>query len=274
MKKILSPAKVNLGLWVLEKRPDGYHEILTYFHTVALADYITISKAPRLSVETSNPQVPENEENIVYKALKTFEEWTGIEPLYRVYIEKNIPVGAGLGGGSSNAAVVLKEVNKMEGNPLSDEELFKLASTVGADVPFFLKGGFAKAEGIGEKLTFFDKSFKDEIFIIFPGVSIPTKDIYMAVTEKNLTKKEEIPIIDSLLGDFETFLNNVKNTLGEIAQEKFPVVREVVNTLEYLGYRAFISGSGSGVFAPGKPSEQLKIICRTKGWKLIETALK
>ncbi len=274
MKKIISPAKVNLGLWVLEKRPDGYHEILTYFHTIDLSDYITITRSPKLIVETTNPEIPSNEGNIVYKALKKFEEWTGIEPLYKVFIEKNIPAGAGLGGGSSNAAAVLKAINEIEGNPLTEEELLKLAATIGADVPFFIKGGFARAEGIGDRLTFLDKTFNEEIFIVFPNVSIPTKEIYQAVTEKNLTKKEEIPIIDSLLGDINKFLDSIENTLGNIAQEKYPVVKEVVNTLEYLGYRAFVSGSGSAVFALGKPSEKLKIICKTKNWRLIETALK
>ncbi len=274
MEKFLSPAKINLGLWVLSKRPDGYHEILTYFHTLDFYDVITISKAPKLIVEVNHPDVPSGEENIVYKALKTFEEWTGIEPLYKINIQKNIPVGAGLGGGSSNAATVLKAVNQIEGNPLSEEELIQLASTIGADVPFFIKGGFAKAEGIGEKLTFFENTINKDVFIIYPNIHIPTGEIYRAVTEKNLTKKEDIPIIDSLLGNFEEFLDSLQNTLGDIASEKYPVVKEVVNTLQYLGYRPHITGSGSGVFVIGKPTEKVKIICKTKGWRLIKTALK
>ncbi len=274
MKTIYSPAKINLGLWVLNKRLDGYHEILTYFHTLDLSDRITISKAPKLTVETTSPMVPQGEENIVYKALKKFEEWTGIEPNYRVYIEKNIPVGGGLGGGSSNAAAVLKAVNEMEGNPLNEEELFQLASTVGADVPFFLKGGFAKAEGIGEKLTFFEERLNKEVFIIYPNMPVSTEEIYQGVTEKDLTKKEEIPIIDSLLGNVDEFLNNMENMLGKIVEEKYPVVKEIVNTLEYLGYKPFISGSGSSVFAFGEPDQKVEVICKTKGWRLIKTYLK
>ncbi len=274
MKVIYAPAKVNLGLWVLNKRPDGYHEIFTYFHTVDLKDRITISRSPYLTVEATPSYVPQNQENIVYKALKKFEEWTGIEPLYKIHIEKNIPIGGGLGGGSSDAAAVLKAVNEMEGNPLNEEELLKLASTIGADVPFFIKGGFAKAEGIGEKLTFFNEKIEKDIFIIYPDIQIPTEEIYLSVTEKNLTKKEEIPIIDSLLGDFEAFLDSLKNTLGDIAAEKYPVVKEVLNTLEYLGYKPLVSGSGSCVFAFGKPAEKVELICKTKGWRLIKTALK
>ena len=274
MKTVISPAKINLGLWVIGKRLDGYHEIFTYFHTLELADKITISRSPRLIIETSSPMVPENEENIVFKALKKFEEWTGIEPNYKVFIEKNIPVGGGLGGGSSNAAAVLKAVNELEGTPLNEEELFQLASTIGADVPFFLRGGFAKAEGIGEKLTFLDTRINKEVFIIYPNIPVSTKEIYQGVTEKNLTKRDKILIIDSLLRDIDEFLNNIENTLGKIAEEKYPVVKEVVNTLKYLGYKPYITGSGSSVFTFGKPDQRVETICKTKGWRLIRTFLK
>lgn len=274
MKKIVeSPAKVNIGLWVLSKRPDGYHDIFTLFHTISLKDRIHIEPSVKLSVKTTNPRLPENEENIVYRALKKYEEWTGIEPKYRIFIEKNIPVGAGLGGGSSNAAAVLKAVNELEGNLLTEEELMEVGKTVGADVPFFIKGGFAKGEGIGDKLTFFDKRFKEEIIIVYPDIEVSTKEIYSLVGQNNLTKKEEIPIIDSLLGDINLLLENVENTLGEIAKERYPVINEVMNTLSFLGYSPYISGSGSGVFALGKAKEELRQICKLKGWRLIETAL-
>ena len=272
--KILSPAKINIGLWITGKRPDGYHEIFTLFHTIDLNDYIHIEPYHKLSVSSTSPKVPENKENIVYKALKKFEEWTGIQTNYRILIEKNIPVGAGLGGGSSNAAAVLKKINELEGNPLSEEELMKLGSTLGADIPFFIKGGFAKAEGIGDKLIFLEKRFKNELFIIYPNIEVSTKEIYSMVTENILTKKEEIPIIDGLLEDLDNLIDNIENTLGELAQEKYPVVKEVMNTLKYLGYRPNISGSGSSVYAFGSPTEEIERICKVKNWKLIKTALK
>ncbi|WP_457641954.1 4-(cytidine 5'-diphospho)-2-C-methyl-D-erythritol kinase [Persephonella sp.] len=274
MRTIISPAKVNLGLWITGKRPDGYHEIYTVFHTVEFHDRIFIKPSYKLQVKTSSPFVPENEENIVYKALKKFEEWTGIEPKFEIFIEKNIPVGAGLGGGSSNAAVVLKEINLITGKPLSEDDLFKLASTVGADVPFFLKGGMAVAEGIGDRLKFFDETLNKEIFIIYPGISVSTGEIYAKVQPDILTKKDDLHIIDSLLGDFNELLNYLENTLGEIAMESYPQIREVYNTLEFLGYRPLVSGSGSSVFAFGKPKAELEKICHVKGWKLIKTVLR
>ena len=274
MRVLRSPAKVNLGLWVTGKRADGYHDIVTVCHTVDFHDRIFIKRSHSLKIKTSSPLIPEGEENIVYKALKRFEEWTGVSPEVEVFIEKNIPAGAGLGGGSSNAAVVLKEVNSMYGEILSEKELSELASTIGADVPFFLKGGLAVAEGIGDKLRFLDKKIEREIFIIYPAVHVSTKEIYSKVTPDILTKKEDLHIIDSLLDDFEYFLENIENTLGEIALESYPQMREVYNTLEYLGYKPFVSGSGSSIFAFGKPEAEIEKICQVKGWKLIKTVLR
>ena len=274
MKVVFSPAKINLGLWVLGKRPDGYHEIFTLYHTVDFGDNIFIKKSVKLKVSSSSPLVPENEENIVYKALKKFEEWTGIEPNYEIFIEKNIPIGGGLGGGSSNAATVLKAINELEDNPLTEEELFKLASSIGADVPFFLKGGLAIGEGIGDRLTFLDKKFNEDIFIIYPNVEVPTERIYTLVRDNLLTKKEDIPIISNLEKDLEDWLPYIENKLGEIAKEEYPIINEVLHTLEYLGYKGYITGTGSSVYVFGKPDDRIEIICKSKGWKLIKTKLK
>ena len=274
MKILFSPAKINLGLWILGKRPDGYHNIFTIYHTVDFGDKIYIKKSVKLKVSTSSLLVPEDEENIVFKTLKKFEEWTGIEPNYEVFIEKNIPVGAGLGGGSSNSAVVLKAINELEGNPLTEQELFNLASTLGADVPFFLKGGFAIGEGIGDKLRFLDKKLNREIFIIYPNIQVSTKRIYELVREDLLTKKDEIPIISNLDSDFEEWLPYIENRLGDIAKEEYPIIKEILHTLEFLGYKGYISGSGSSVYAFGTVDEKLELICKSKGWKLIKTRLK
>ena len=274
MKVLFSPAKINLGLWIVGKRPDGYHNIFTIYHTVDFGDKIYLKKSVKLKVSTSSPVVPNDEENIVYKALKKFEEFTGLEPNYEVFIEKNIPVGAGLGGGSSNAATVLKAVNELEGNILSEEELFKLASTLGADVPFFLKGGCAVGEGIGDNLRFLNKSFNRDIFIIYPNIPISTGKIYSLVRDDILTKRDEIPIISKLEADLEDWLPYLENRLGDIAKEEYPILKEILNTLEFLGYKGHISGSGSSVYVFGKPSQKVEIVCKAKGWKLIKTRLK
>ncbi|NPA16519.1 MAG: 4-(cytidine 5'-diphospho)-2-C-methyl-D-erythritol kinase [Aquificae bacterium] len=272
-KILLSPAKVNLGLWITGKRPDGYHEIYTIFHTVDYYDRVIITPSHFQKVTITSSSV-DPEKNTVTDVLRKFEEWTGIRPEVDILIEKNIPVGAGLGSGSSNAAVVLKYINSLYGNPLSEGEMAELAVTVGADVPFFLRGGLAVGEGIGEKLRFMEKGFSKEIFIIYPNIQISTSEVYKKVTPEMLTKKEEIHIIDSLLGDFEKLFEAIENTLGRIVEESYPEVREVLNTLRHLGYRPLVSGSGSSVFAVGRPTAEVKKICELKGWKLIETTLK
>ncbi len=274
MKKLFSPAKINLGLWILRKRPDNYHDIFTIFHTIDFGDYIYIKKSPILKIRTSNPNIPEDKENIVYKAIKKFEEFTGISPTYDIFIEKNIPVGSGLGGGSSNAAVILKFLNEEYNYPLTEEDLFKLASTIGADVSFFLKGGMAIGEGIGDKLKFLNKSLNKDIFIIYPNEEVSTSRVYRAVREDILTKYEDIPIINIPIEEDESWLSYIENKLGNVASEIYPVIKEVLNTLDFLGYKGYISGSGSAVYCFGKASDKLRMVCKAKGWKLIETRLK
>ena len=272
LKVLKSPAKINIGLWITGKRPDGYHEIFTIFHTIDLYDRIFIKPYHRLKVDTTNPSI-NPDENIIYKTAKLFEEWTGISPTGEILIEKNIPIGSGLGGGSSNAAVMLKYFNEFYKKPLSEKDLFKLAAHIGADVPFFLKGGMAIGEGTGDKLLFLSKKFNKKVIIIFPNISISTKEIYSRVSLKMLTSKEDIHIIDSLLDDFDKLVKNVENTLGKIVEELYPEVKEVLNTMRHLKYTPLVSGSGSSVFAPGKPTEELKKICQIKGWRLIEATL-
>jgi len=273
MEKILkSPAKINLGLWIINKRIDGYHNIFSFMHTIDLYDRIYIKPSAVLRVSSSNPFIKQ-EDNIVYKTIKLFEDYTDIEVNYDIYIEKNIPVGAGLGGGSSNAATILKFLNKEYSYPLSEEKMIEILSKVGSDTVFFLKGGFSIIEGKGEKVSYLDISFDKDIFIIYPNINVSTKEIYSRVTERDLTKYEELDIIFNLLRDFDKLIDNIQNKLGDIAEELYPQIKEVKNTLNYLGYKAFVTGSGSAVVAIGQPSEKIETICKLKNWKLIKTKL-
>ncbi len=269
MEILKSPAKINLGLWVLARRTDNYHEIYTVMQKIDLYDRIFISPAPKLKIEFSNPSIPE--ENTIYKAVKLFEEITGIEQNLHIKVEKNIPTGSGLGGGSSNAAAILQKLNQMAGSPLSQEELKKIASYIGADVPFFLEEGLAVVEGIGDKITCLNTKLDQEIFIIYPNVEARTSEIYRKVSPEMLTSKEQINIIDNLLkqNKVEEFLTKIHNTLGEIARETYPVINEVLNTLEFLGYKGYITGSGSAVYSFGKPDKRIEDICKLRNWKLI-----
>ncbi len=274
-KKISAYGKINLGLWVLGRRPDGYHNIYTVMHTISLKDEITIKPSSFLKVKTTSSLVPENEENIVYKAVKLFEEYTGIPQNYEITIYKNIPVGAGLGGGSSDAAAVLKEINRLSENKLTEEELLKLAEQIGADVPFLIKGGMAVAQGKGEKLRYMDKTLQKGIFIIYPNIQVSTERVYKSISEKLLTKEEKINIIDSLLAeyDFDKYIESMENILGDVSVDLYPEIGEVLNTLSYLGYKGHVTGSGSGIYSFGSPSEEIRKVCKLRGWKLFEAEL-
>ncbi len=263
--KLLSPAKVNLGLWIKGKRPDGYHEILTVFHTIDLCDEVFIKEGP-LRVETSTG-IP-MEENLVYKALLEFERTTGKPVEFSVFISKRIPEGAGLGGGSSNVAVVLKKVNELLGNPLSCEELSQIAGLVSSDAPFFLRGGTALGEGRGEKITPLDHLTLD-ITLVIPRVRCLTREVYSKVSQEDfrpeITSQEVLSLIKE--GKFDM----LENRLGDIACELYPEVGEVVRFLDHIGHKPLVSGSGSAVFYIGKPSPELERGARLRGWRVIET---
>ena len=262
--ELLSPAKLNLGLWLLKKRKDGYHEIFTIFQAISLFDRISIKEGP-MRVETSSG-IPQ-EENLVYKALKEMEKALGKEIEVQVFIEKNIPVGSGLGGGSSNVATVLKAVNEMLGNPLSFNQLLEIASKVSSDAPFFLYGGSAIGRGKGEIIQPIDlPAFR--FVVIYPQVQVSTKMIYSLVSSKELTQDlDGDKIVDCLRKEEFEVLNN---ELGRLCAEVVPQVGEVLRFLKDLGYKALVSGSGSAVFFVGELENGLRKACQLRGWRVYQ----
>ena len=253
MKMIIpSPAKVNLSLWVKGKRDDGYHEIITVLHTIDLFDFIYIKKSDYLQLSIEGSQtIPSGEENLIIKACKAFSDYTGIKPEVNIKLEKNIPIGGGLGGGSSNAATMLKTLNKIYDNPLNEEELFEIASNLGSDVPFFLKGGLAIAYGRGEKLKFYKPS-KFRILLIHPRFSCSTKEVYEKLPEiKNKAKIEDAErlIISPLeTGNVKKIVDILSNDLEKSESECVKRVLKIKHELESLGIKTLMSGSGSSLF--------------------------
>ena len=165
MEIVLSPAKINIGLWITGKRPDNYHNIYSYVHKISLYDKVYIKPSHFLKVRTSNPNVPEGEENIVYKAVKAFENYTGLEATFDIFIEKNIPIGSGLGGGSSNAAAVLNFINKHFNYPLTEKELIKIANSY----------------GLLDKMI---KYYNDKFKVLYPKRTLPRKTFFDTNIEK------------------------------------------------------------------------------------------
>ena len=177
--KINSPAKINLFLHIIGKRPNGYHDIHSLMCGLTLFDTLTLDfQVSKITVACVHSAVPEDETNIAYRAARCFFEALHCSGGVGICIEKHIPVAAGLGGGSSNAASVLLGLNLHYGRPFSKQDLAALALTLGADVPFFIYQKPALATGVGEKLDFFKEIQPYPIVLIHPGVRISTADVY------------------------------------------------------------------------------------------------
>ncbi|NPB06574.1 MAG: 4-diphosphocytidyl-2C-methyl-D-erythritol kinase [Aquificae bacterium] len=265
MERLFSSAKVNLGLWVVGRRPDGYHEIVTVYKEIPLYDEITLDEG-LLEVRT-DAGIPERE-NLVYKGLLLFKRLTGIEPRYRVFIKKRVPVGSGLGGGSANLATVLKRVNELEGSPLGKDELARLVGSLSSDAPFFLVGGCALGLGRGERVAPARGCPGGPLTVVVPPVSVSTARVYKALTERHFTPFEEAFFKARRV--LKGRLEEAYNALGELSQRLYPEVGEVVRYLKSLGLRPLVSGTGSAVFFLGPAPEELKLACRARGWRLYE----
>ena len=184
--KILSPAKINLFLQVAGKRPDGYHELVTLLSCISLYDKMTFDfEAPGISVRCDSPEVPDNEGNLAFKAARLFYDRLPLvcENHHRpggvsIFIEKHIPVAAGLGGGSSNAGRTLLHLNQYHGGPFSAAEISHMGLAIGADVPFFLQEKPAVATGIGECLEIYRGLPVLPIVVACPDISVSTAAVY------------------------------------------------------------------------------------------------
>lgn len=254
MKLIVpSPAKINLSLWVKGKRDDGYHEIVTVMHTVNLYDLLTFYPSDRLELEVEGRvSIPLGRSNLITKAARVFREATGIDPKVKIKLKKEIPVGAGLGGGSSNAAATLKGLNAIYGNPLAESELIQIASRIGSDVPFFIKGGLAIAYGRGEKLKTYPPA-KFKLLLIYPEFSCSTAEVYgkLPVLERQISIEdaERLIVAPLISGNLQEVIKNMENDLEKSGAPCIKEVEKVKCEIGKLGLKPLMSGSGSSVFA-------------------------
>ena len=255
--KISAPAKVNLFLKVLSKRKDGYHNIHTLFERISLADVITLKKCPSgITVISDKFITRDPKDNLVYKAAALILVKGRITSGVRIHIKKNIPIAAGLGGGSSDAASVLMGLNKLFNIKLTKREFMGLARRLGADVSFFLLNTpFAVGTGKGDKLEKAHAGARFWHLIINPGFKMPTKGIYEAYDNrrpKGLTRKgRNVKIQRSLTGSFDhrSHEDMLYNDLEEIAIAKKKVLGSIIERLaSHLGRKAIVSGSGPSVF--------------------------
>ena len=245
-----SPAKINLFLRVLGKLPSGYHEIVTLMCRVDLFDTLTLSfNQPAISVYCAHPEVPEGPANLAYKAAELFFEALSRREGVAISIEKLIPVAAGLGGGSSNAAAVFMGLNQHCGFPFNTKDLMDMGAKVGADVPFFVFRHTAVARGIGEDLEPFDGMPPWSAVLVCPKCQISTAWVYEHLNLR-LTNCEENYNVFPFLEDLSKVKDFLCNDLEQVTVGQFPEINAIKTALLDLGAEgALMSGSGPAVFA-------------------------
>ena len=244
-----SPAKVNLRLEVIGRRPDGYHDIQSVMVPVGLWDVLRIARAGEdgIRVSCTKADIPIDERNLAYRAALLIVRAAEARDGFHIHIEKNIPVGSGLGGGSSNAATTLMGVNSLLGNRFSLRELMGMAAVLGADVPFFILGQPALATGTGEKLEEFPLP-KLWFVLVYPGISVSTRWAY-----ENLNLWLTNPRVHNNMPPFPQEFNELdgffQNDLEEPTMREYPVLEWIKKRLRSAGaVVSLMSGSGSTVY--------------------------
>lgn len=246
--------KINIGLDVLRKRSDGYHEVKMIMQTVSLYDRITITRNKNSSdivLETNLNFLPTNENNIVYKAAKLIKDEFGISDGLSIKLEKHIPVAAGMAGGSTDAATTLELLNTMYSLNLSKDDLMKRAVTLGADVPYCILKGTALSEGIGEVLTPLKQLMPCYILIVKPPIYVSTKFVYENLRINELNSHPDIDgIVDAIsAGDLETMSQKMGNVLESVTEDNYPVISSIKKLMTQNGaISSLMSGSGPTVF--------------------------
>lgn len=251
--RLRAMAKINLGLDVIKKRDDGYHEVRMIMQTIRMYDQIDIagSDRPGIQVKTNLPYLPSNENNLVYKAAKLLMDEFHIKKGLDIRLRKVIPVAAGLGGGSSDAAAVMVGVNRMFHLNLSLEELAERGKAIGADVPYCILRGTALAEGIGEILTQLPPMPPCHILVAKPGINVSTKNVYKSLRADEIKNHPDIDgIIDAIREDSLAGVTaRMANVLEDVTVREYPVIDEIKQLMMGRGaLSAMMSGSGPSVF--------------------------
>jgi len=263
---IKTPAKINTQLYILKKRKDGYHDLYTHLVPVALFDTINITRSTSkgIQLQSDGRSCGPHNENLILKAAQAFEHHTKIEVNVTFHLSKQIPVGAGLGGGSGNAAGVLQALNHMHQSPLKNSELEKMAASLGSDIPFFLNPQPSEVKGRGEQLMPLPQSPSFFLVIVKPPFSIATPEAYRhcqpaAMPSPHYPQTFE-QLTTSLYNQFETTLLSAFPALSTIKQA----------LLKHGAISALVSGSGSAVFGvfPDETSQKQayqQLLCKQLG---------
>ena len=250
--QIKAYAKINLGLDVVRRLENGYHEVKMVMQAVGIYDELTLTRTEEgITVTTDKEELPTDDNNLIYKAAKIMMETYHIEGGIHIHLKKNIPIAAGMAGGSTDAAATFKGINRLYDLDCTLEELMKLGVKVGADVPYCVLGGTALAEGIGEKLTSLNPAPDCYVLVAKPPINVSTKYVYEHLDAEGI---EEHPDIDGMVEaiweeSLQGILDRMGNVLENVTEKKYPVIAELKNKMKELGaLNSLMSGSGPTVF--------------------------
>ena len=249
-----SRAKINLSIDVLGKRQDGYHMVEMIMQTIDLYDNLKITQIEEdsIKIKSDSQDIPLNQDNIVYKAANILKEKFNIKKGVEISIQKNIPVAAGMAGGSSNAAAVLVGLNRIWDLGLTQLELKEISLQLGADVPFCITGGSVLAQGIGEELTdIYGLNEYIHILICKPNIFVSTKEVYQSLDMKEIKKRpDNQKLIDALqVNDVKYVSENMVNVLEEVTSSKYNEINQIERIImDNKALGSMMSGSGPTVF--------------------------
>lgn len=251
--RLKAHAKINLSLDVVGKRGDGYHLLQMVMQEIGLYDVITLDKntSGAVTLKNSVAFLPMGQDNIAYRAAELMQTAYGLRSGYSIAIEKNIPVAAGLAGGSTDAAAVMRGIAQLENLALSDQELMQLSLKLGSDIPFCFMGGTALAEGIGEILTPLEDKHNYWILLVKPAISVSTPHVYKSLKWETVTHHPDTGRLVAALetGNLHEMTKAMGNVLETVTIPEHPIIERIKRQL--LGYGAVaaqMSGSGPSVF--------------------------
>lgn len=253
-------AKINLTLDVTKRLPNGYHEVEMIMHQIDLFDIVTIEKiSSGINLTCNVEYLPTDGSNIAYRAAQGLMERYSIANGVKIYIDKNIPVAAGLAGGSTNAAAVIIGMNKLFDLGMNIDEMMEFGVTLGADVPFCIMGGCCIAQGIGEKLTVVDSKLDGWIVVSKPNIGVSTKDVYEALKVDEISIHPDTVKMTKAVEDGNVYdvCTSLRNVLEDVTIGMHPIIDEIKSRfMEYGAVNAMMSGSGPTVFAFFKNHEK------------------
>lgn len=254
MKQITipAPAKINLTLDVLGKRADGYHDIESVMHQVDLCDKVSVAIIPQgIEVYSNMNALPDGMNNLAYQAAKAIVSRFEIKTGFRIFLEKNIPLSAGLAGGSTNAAAVIKAIDQILGLNISLPDMLDIGKFIGSDVPFCLVGDTAIARGRGELLTRVSHRIKLHLVLVNPGFQVSTARIYNLIDEESITERPNSLEMARALADgsFERVVSELSNVMERVTLKQHPALQGIKDDLLQSGAAgALMSGSGPTIF--------------------------